>query len=65
MFILKQIFISLLFPIPLVEFALGLIKNPAVVLVGIVSKILCVVMIILFIIEGLIVNHKYSLKVNM
>ncbi|KAL4506557.1 hypothetical protein ABPG72_000128 [Tetrahymena utriculariae] len=65
MFILRQVFIVFLLPFPLIEMALGFIKNPTVVFIGFASKGLLIFNLLLLVIEGGIVSSFYSSKTTL
>lgn len=60
-----MVFISILFPIPFVEMGLGVINNKAVNLVGVITKILSILIMFMFIIEGAIVLYKSDFKLEL
>lgn len=64
-FIVRMVFISILFPIPIVETALGVINHKAVNLVGIITKFLSILIMFMFIIEGAIVLYKSNFKLEL
>ncbi|KAL4459924.1 hypothetical protein ABPG74_003450 [Tetrahymena malaccensis] len=65
MFILRQIFIVFLLPLPLIEMFLGFLKNPNVVFIGFGSKGLLIFNLLLLVIEGGIVSSYYSDKTSL
>ncbi|EAR90914.1 transmembrane protein, putative (macronuclear) [Tetrahymena thermophila SB210] len=65
MFIIRQVFMVFLLPIPIIEMALGFLKNPTVVFIGFASKGLLILNLLLLVIEGGIVSSYYSKKTSL
>lgn len=65
MFILRTVIITILMPIPIIELILVIKKHPYALLLSIISKLVCVITLLCFIIEGYIVRYLQSYKTEL